>query len=529
MSIDRAANKESRTTPNQAAFQLLLQFIDRAGLTKRSFLERLADQGYSFSDDDLANWGRAGRAFPRDWSMVRALVRAVTQDVPQQRRCTAPEALRFLELVNMPFAELQAIAALFPEDEFNRALAPYLPATRLAQAAPAADSLPSGTITFLFTDIVNSTQLWAQHTQAMSSAIAQHDRLLRQAIIAHGGVIFKTVGDAFCAAFASALDGLAAALTGQRALAGANWPGIGAIQVRMALHTGVAEVRDGDYFGIPLSRVARLVAAAHGGQILLSHLTQELVRDYLPPDMRLRDLGEHRLKDLIRPEHIFQLIAPDLPADFPVLATLDRHLTNLPIQQTPLIGRDREITAARAILEQPQVRLLTLTGPGGTGKTRLALQLAAELLGSFTGGVYFVPLAPILDPTLVASMIAQALEVKETGGQPLIESLKSFLRDKRLLLLLDNFEHVLAAVTLIPELLASAAGLKVLVTSRALLHLSAEHEFAVPPLTLPDRANLPSIERLTQYDAVRLFIERARALKPDFAVTNENAPASTLR
>jgi predicted ATPase len=293
----------------------------------------------------------------------------------------------------------------------------------------------------------------------------------------------------------------------------------------MVLHTGAAEERDGDYFGPPLNRAARLLAVGHGGQILLSRATQELVCDTLPPGVVSRDLGTHRLKDLTRPEHIFQVVAPALLGEFPPLRTLDTRPHNLPAQLTPLIGRAAEIAAVCARLQRDGVRLLTLTGPGGTGKTRLGLQVAAELLDNYADGVWFVNLAPISEPTLVVNSIAQALGVQESGSQTLVAALKATLRAKRMLLLLDNFEQVVAAAPLVSELLAAAPGLSALVTSRMPLRLTGEHEFAVAPLALPDPTQQQPLERLAQYDAVRLFIERAQAVKADFAVTNENAPA----
>jgi predicted ATPase/class 3 adenylate cyclase/DNA-binding NarL/FixJ family response regulator len=385
--------------------------------------------------------------------------------------------------------------------------------------------LPTGTVTFLFTDIAGSTQLWERHPQAMPAALARHDALMRQAVEAHGGAVFKLVGDAVCAAFATAVDALDSALAAQRALYAESWDAVGALRVRMALHTGAAQERDGDYFGQPLNRVARLLATGHGGQTLLSAATCELLRGRLPAGVALHDLGQHRLKDLTRPEQIFQLVIPDLPATFPPLKTLDTHPTNLPAQPTALIGREQEVAAACAMLRKSDVRLLTLIGPGGTGKTRLGLQIAAELLDDFVDGVYFVALAPISDPALVISAIAATLGVKEAGGQPLLETLTTALHDKQRLLLLDNFEQVVAAAPFVAELLAAAPHLKVLVTSRAALHLSGEHEFAVPPLGLPDRTRLPALEQLTQYEAVRLFIERAQAVQATFVVTNANAPA----
>ncbi len=391
--------------------------------------------------------------------------------------------------------------------------------------APRDSALPSGTLTFLFTDIAGSTTRWEHQPQAMERALAHHDDLLRQAIDAYGGHVVKTVGDAFQAVFTTAPAALDAALAAQRALATEPWGPIDPIRVRMALHVGIVQQRDGDYFGAPLNRIARLCAAGHGGQVLLSLAAQELVRDMLPKGAALRDLGEHRLKDLIRPERIFQVVAPDLPADFPPLRTLESYRHNLPPQATPLIGREAEVAAVCEMLRRDDTRLLTLTGPGGTGKTRLALQAAAELLDDFHDGVFFVPLAPIRDRQFVAGALAQALGVKELGDRSLAEQIKAYLREKRALLLLDNFEQVAAAAPLVAELLAAAPGLKAIVTSRETLHLYGEREYGVPPLSMPDLRRLPPIERLTQYEAVRLFIERAQAVRADFAVTTENAPA----
>lgn len=384
---------------------------------------------------------------------------------------------------------------------------------------------PSGTFTFLFTDIQGSTMLWQDQPAAMQHALARHDALLHQAIDAYGGHVFKTVGDAFYAAFTNAEDALGAALAAQRALAAEPWSEACAIRVRMALHTGAAEERDSDYFGTALNRVARLLSAGHGGQALLSEVTYGLVRDNLPADVPLRDLGEHRLKDLTRPEHIYQVAASDLPAAFPPLKTLDMHHHNLPVQLTPFIGREQAMAALRARLLDPQTHLLTLTGPGGTGKTRLALQIAAEVLEAFPDGVYFVNMAPIGDADLVLPTIAQTLGAMEQAGESLIETLQRRLRGTRTLLVLDNFEQVVEAAPHISILLGANAGLTALVTSRVVLHVQGEREYAVPPLALPDLHQLPSLEVLSQYEAVRLFIAHAQYVKPDFAVTNETAPA----
>jgi predicted ATPase/class 3 adenylate cyclase len=386
-------------------------------------------------------------------------------------------------------------------------------------------SPPTGTVTFLFTDIEGSTKLWEHNAQAMQVALTRHDKILKGAIEERGGYVFKTVGDAFCCAFWTATDALDAALEVQRTLFGEEWQETDPLRVRMALHTGVAEERDGDYFGPPVNRVARLLSAAHGGQVLLSLPTQELVRDQLPAGTSLRDLGEYRLKDLFRPERVFQFLAPELPSEFPPLRTLDAHWNNLPVQPTPLVGREREVAWVCERLLSPEVRLLTLTGPGGTGKTRVGLQAAADLLEEFEDGVYFVALATLTDPGLVAPTVTQALGVAESGEKPPEEALKEHLRDREVLLLMDNFEQVLEATPLLEELLAAAPRLRVLATSRAALRLYGEHEYSVPPLALPDPTYPPPPERLTQYEAVRLFVERARAVKADFEVTNENAPA----
>jgi predicted ATPase/class 3 adenylate cyclase len=384
---------------------------------------------------------------------------------------------------------------------------------------------PTGTITFLFTDIEGSSRMWEKSPQTMRSALARHDEILQSAIGAHGGYVFKTVGDAFCAAFPTAPEALEVAVSAQRALFAEEWPKeVGQLRVRMALHTGAAEARGGDYFGPPLNRVARLLSAAQGGQVLFSVATQELVRDQLPTGADLRDLGEHRLKDLIRPEWLFQLIAQGLPAEFPPLRTLEGHPNNLPLQATPLVGREREVDEVRRRLLRPEVRLLTLSGPGGIGKTRLALQAAAELLDEFQDGVFFVQLATVTDPQLVVSAVMGTLGVRETGDLSLVETLKRYLRDKQMLLVLDNFEQVLAAAPMVTELL-EAPRLKALTTSRTALRLYGEQEYAVPPLAVPDTVRLPELEALSHYEAVKLFIERAQAARADFSITNENAPA----
>ncbi len=383
-------------------------------------------------------------------------------------------------------------------------------------------TLPTGTVTFLFTDIEGSTRLVQQLGEEFHRVLDEHHALMRGVVDEGGGVVVSTEGDAFFVVFPSASAAARAALAMQRVLADRSWPGGVDVAVRMGLHTGEGHLAGDNYGGIDVHRAARIAGAAHGGQIVLSASTKALV-DGAIKDARLTDLGEHRLKDLERTEHLYQLSAPELRSEFPALRTLDARPNNLLIQLTPFIGRESEMGDVIEMLRNH--RLVTLTGPGGTGKTRLGIEIAAVMMLEFADGVFFVPLATVVDPSLVASSIGHVFELKEQGDRPMLDIVKEYLRDKEMLLALDNFEQILDAAPLVADLLACAPGLKVLVTSRAVLHVSGEHEFAVPPMAIPDPEDLPPPEALGRYDAVDLFVQRASAVRPDFTLTESNAQA----
>jgi predicted ATPase/class 3 adenylate cyclase len=386
-----------------------------------------------------------------------------------------------------------------------------------------------GPVTFLFTDIEGSTRLWDEHPDAMREALRHHDDLLRDCIESDGGRVFKTMGDAFCAVFANPRGAVQAVLAAHQwlpALTLETPDGPLPLKVRMALHTGVMEERDGDYFGQPLNRVARLLAIGHGGQVLLSLAAAELVRDHLPAGVSLSDLGEHQLKDLGRPETVFQLGHPDLVAAFPPLRSLDnpelKH--NLPRQPTRFIGRDKELDEVKALLGRSA--LVTLTGSGGCGKTRLALQVGAEALEQFPDGVWLVALGAISDPFLVPQTVASALGLKELPGKSLTQAIADYLKSRELLLLLDTCEHLLdACASLADMLLHSCPGARVLATSREGLGIAGELAYRVPSLPAPDPQHDTTLFAVERYEAVQLFVERAQFHQPQFAVTNRNAPA----
>ncbi|MGI9649253.1 MAG: tetratricopeptide repeat protein [Acidimicrobiia bacterium] len=377
-------------------------------------------------------------------------------------------------------------------------------------------SPPAGqTLTFLFTDIEGSTSRWEADREAMATSLERHDRLSAEAVEQAGGTLFKTTGDGCCAVFTDAESAIEAALKLREMLDRQAWPeSVAPLRVRCGVHTGPAEERGGDYFGPTLNRVARVMAAGHGGQILISDATRRLLSAPMP----LRDLGEHRLRDLLEPEHIFQVDESD--EQHPPLRTLDPRTNNLPIQVTPFVGRSKEVAELTALI--PQAPLITLTGPGGTGKTRLSLQAAADLIDRFDG-VYFVGLTPVQSDDDVAPAIADAIDLPvPKDGDPL-RVLLDHLANRHDLLVLDNFEHLTGAAPLIGKILDSVAAVSIVVTSRELLNLRAERHYPVTPLGVPPSSQL-SAQALAGYEAVNLFVERAQAANPSFALDDATAP-----
>ena len=378
-------------------------------------------------------------------------------------------------------------------------------------------------LVFLFTDLESSTQLWERHPEAMKGALARHDEILHQAVSDAQGTVVKTTGDGVMAVFSSPRDCVDACLEGQRALSAEPWPETGELRVRMGMNTGEADDRGGDFHGPAVNRAARIMAAGHGGQVLLSGATAALVEQSLPQETTLRDLGTHRLKDLTQPERLFQLVHPDLVADFPPPTTLDARPNNLPLQVTEFFGREAELAAIRELLENPTIRLVTLTGPGGMGKTRLALQLAAEMVDGYRDGVYFVDLSSERDSDSAYEAIVRDLGLTSAREGSSLQVLKTKLRDRNLLIVLDNFEQVTVAATGVAELLGHCPGLEVIVTSREALRLRGEQIFQVPQLSLPDPRD--PVSAIASSEAVSLFVERARSANPGFSLTSDNAAA----
>jgi predicted ATPase/class 3 adenylate cyclase len=386
--------------------------------------------------------------------------------------------------------------------------------------------LPTGTVTFLFTDIEDSTGLLTALSDRYPALLARHNALLREAFERHGGVEVMTEGDAFFVVFSNPVAAVRAAGDAQRALRAEQWPEGREVRVRMGLHTGEAVLGGDNYVGLDVHRASRVASAGHGGQTLLSDATRGLVEQGLSAEFGFRDLGRHRLKGLPAPERIFQLTAADIPSDFPPIRSLEARANNLPVSLTSFIGRERQVAEITERLSS--TRLLTLTGPGGTGKTRLGIRVAEEVIGEYEDGCWFVALDLLRDPELVPVTIADVLRLKVPPDQSAISALESWLAERRVLLVLDNFEQVPDAAGHVAALLDAAPRLRVLVTSRVPLGLYGEQEYPVPPLASATELRLAataSAEALSQYEAVQLFIERSISVKPDFRVTNANAPA----
>ena len=386
-------------------------------------------------------------------------------------------------------------------------------------------SAPSGTVTFLFTDIEGSTRLAQEHRDHWEALRARHHAILHDTMQVHEGHVFEIIGDAFCVAFATAIGALNAAVEAQRLLHDEHWDPA-PIRVRMGIHTGTAQVTsDGGYQGyISLARAQRLMSAGHGGQVLVSLPTEQLVRTELPSDMTLQDMGERRLKDLILPERIYQLVIPGLPADFPPIKTLDAYRHNLPAQLTSFVGRQKEVAEVTDAVRKN--RVVTLTGSGGTGKTRLALQVGAELLDQFPDGVWFIDLSSLTNPDYVPETALSAFGAREQPGRTAQQTLLDHVREKDLLIILDNCEHLVeASARLVDSLQNGARATRLIATSREALGVRGEATWRVPSLSVPDVASHAEAEHLVQYEAVQLFIERALLVQPRFTVTNDNAPA----
>ena len=387
------------------------------------------------------------------------------------------------------------------------------------------DSSAAGTVTFLFTDIEGSTQLWEQFPEAMKGALRRHDDILRSAIEGRGGRVVKATGDGMMGVFGSATDAVTASLAVQRGMGLESWVQTNPLRVRIGVHAGQADQRDGDFFGPTVNRTARIMAAGHGGQVLLSGAAAALVADGLPDGASLADLGEHRLKDLDRPEHVYQLRHPDLAASFPPLATVRQATATLPARVAEIVGRATELANIESLLSDRSNRLVTLTGPGGTGKTTLAVRVAETMESRYANGAAFVDLSNARDANSVMAEIARALGLDDVVERPLLDEISSQLRGQEVLLVLDNLEQVTEAAGMIAQLLLHCSGLTVLATSRETLHVRAERVLQIAPLSAPPPdAHVQTATEIGRYEAVQLFVDRARSVRPEFDLTDDNAP-----
>lgn len=379
----------------------------------------------------------------------------------------------------------------------------------LENAGAEARALPSGIVAFLFSDIEGSTQQWESHRESMSAVVQRHDGIVRGAIERAGGVIFKPLGDGFCAVFHTAPAAIAAAQEVQRTLAQGDFSSVGGLKVRMAVHVGHADERGGDYFGPSVNRVARLLAIGYGGQVLVSGAAADLAQGEMPAQTALRDLGLHRLKDLAQAEQVYQLVAPDLPQKFFPLRSLDALPNNLPLQLTSFIGRENEIDRVVDLLDAH--RLVTLVGTGGVGKTRLALQVGADVLDRYEDGVWFIELAPLSDGTMIVNELAPLFGVQGSGDRPLLDALLAALRPKRALLIIDNCEHLVdPAADIIERVLRASPKIRILATSREALKIAGE--------------TVHRVASLDEESGIALFADRATSATDSFELTEENAP-----
>jgi predicted ATPase/class 3 adenylate cyclase len=383
-------------------------------------------------------------------------------------------------------------------------------------------SLPLGTVTFLFSDLEGSTRLWEDRSHTMHSALARHDEILRTAVDRHGGAVVKGTGDGIHAAFPTPEAALGAAIDAQRALATESWEGLDPLRVRMGVHVGSAEHRDGDYFGPAVNRAARLMQAAHGGQIVVSGATEEITRGTLPGDVFLLDLGRHRLRDLAQPDHLFQVVGPGLQSTFPPLRSVDSFPNNLPAATTSFVGRDLELRDVIAALREH--RVVTLTGVGGVGKTRLALQVAAEVLPRFSDGAWLCELGPVSDANAVPALLAATLSLQTRAGRSALDTVLDGLRHQHALLVLDNCEHVIgSAARLVDAIVRGCKDVRILATSREGLGIAGERLMLVPSLEIPD--DIAPASTGASGAAVELFVDRATSARRGFALTEENLSA----
>ncbi len=447
----------------------------------------------------------------------------------EERRPSAQVAERLAEVFNIPQNEREDFLRFARGDWRVAPTARVEDAPWLASSAHEHETNPKIHLaTFLFTDIESSAKLWESAPEKMKVALQRHHAILQEAITSNGGAVFQIVGDAFCAAFPTVLSAISAAVAAQRGLHQEQWDTPFPIRVRMGIHTGEAErssnasILGGYASNQTLNRVARILSAAHGGQVLLSLATKDLVKDSLPANTELRDMGEHYLKNLMYPEHLFQLNIAGLPTDFPLLNTLT-HRYNLPVQLTSFIAREQEINLIHEYLSKDDIRLVTLMGPPGIGKTRLSIEAARATLQDFSEGVFFVALAPLEDPNLIASAIAQALGYVGTRNISTTEQLKEGISDKQMLLVLDNCEHLIENVaSLASDLLSACPYLKILATSRESLRIPGEWLYAIPAFDVPTESSSLNVENASNYPALTLFAERARAVRSDFSLSADN-------